>query len=136
LFLNLISNALKFSKPGNQPHIKISSSIGERRQTAGRDGSQEYYKISVADNGIGFESEYAGRIFEMFNRLHNRRQFEGTGIGLAICKKIVEGHGGELLAEGIPGRGATFHIYLPLTAKKINRQQLTNSQTNLQHGST
>lgn len=118
LFLNLISNALKFSKPGVQPSIKISSSVIKPGQAGELEGIDEYYDITVADNGIGFEAEYADRIFEIFNRLHDRQQFEGTGIGLAICKKIVERHGGKLLAEGEPGKGAKFHIYLPVTKKQ------------------
>jgi signal transduction histidine kinase len=70
----------------------------------------------VADNGIGFEPEYANKIFEVFQRLHGRSEYSGTGIGLAICKKIVENHKGVIRAEGFPGKGAIFHIYLPLIA--------------------
>jgi PAS domain S-box-containing protein len=113
LFLNLISNSLKFSRPGIRPHIKISSCIVQANSFGELDRSNKYYKITVADNGIGFNPEHSGQIFEMFNRLHTRETFEGTGIGLAICKKIVERHAGKLVAEGHPGKGALFHIYLP-----------------------
>jgi PAS domain S-box-containing protein len=113
VFLNLISNALKFAQPGLQPHIEISSSIVKADSSQFPDGTDEYYDIAVADNGIGFEAEYAERIFEMFNRLHSGSEYEGTGIGLAICRKIVERHNGKMMASGAPGRGATFHIYLP-----------------------
>ena len=75
-----------------------------------------YYHIEISDNGIGFEPEYNTRIFEVFQRLHGRNAYPGTGIGLAICKRVVENHQGAIRAAGKPGEGATFHIYFP--AKK------------------
>jgi signal transduction histidine kinase len=78
------------------------------------EGPENFYHISVSDNGIGFEAEDSEKIFERFNRLHGQRDFEGTGTGLAICKKVVERHGGVMTAEGEPDKGATFHIYLPV----------------------
>jgi PAS domain S-box-containing protein len=119
LFLNLISNALKFSKPDIQPYIKISCTVVKWGRTSEPGNSDDYYNIQIADNGIGFEAEYAERIFEMFNRLNSGSQFEGTGIGLAICKKIVERHGGELVAEGQPGKGSIFHIFLPVSRTSL-----------------
>ena len=73
----------------------------------------DYYHISFADNGIGFEPEYSRKIFEVFQRLHNRTEYGGTGIGLAICKKIIENHNGVIMADSQPNQGATFHVYLP-----------------------
>jgi signal transduction histidine kinase len=73
-----------------------------------------YQHISIADNGIGFEQENNKKVFEIFQRLHGRHEYSGTGIGLAICKKIVENHGGVITAEGEPGKGVTIHIYLPV----------------------
>jgi light-regulated signal transduction histidine kinase (bacteriophytochrome) len=114
LFLNLISNALKFSRSGIHPYIKITSSVAPADEVQDLATSDDYYyKITITDNGIGFDKQYADSIFEMFNRLHTKQEYEGTGIGLAICKKIVERHRGKIQAEGLPGSGATFNIYLP-----------------------
>ena len=74
----------------------------------------KYYKITFKDNGIGFDNEYAEKIFVLFNRLHNRDEFSGTGIGLSICKKIVENHKGYIFADGKLNEGATFTIFIPL----------------------
>ena len=115
LFVNLIGNALKYSKPGVSPVIKIDC---EKLTTKNlpvfiTDKRKEYYKISVSDNGIGFEQEYAEQIFILFNRLHQKSDYAGTGIGLSICKKIAENHNGFIIAEGEPGVGATFSVFLP-----------------------
>ena len=75
--------------------------------------AEKFLKLEFSDNGIGFENEFAGRIFAIFQRLHGRSEYEGSGIGLAICKKIVEHHGGVIYASGIPDEGATFTIILP-----------------------
>ena len=112
LFLNLINNALKFHKPGVPPLVKVSSRIIEPE----RNGS-ELCEITVADNGIGFDEKYSDRIFTIFQRLHGRQEYEGTGIGLAICRKIVERHEGKLIAKSIPGEGATFITTLPIHQK-------------------
>lgn len=114
LFLNLISNSLKFLRPQTSPRIIISCdhvNAGDNGEQAGK----PYYRISVEDNGVGFSNEYADRIFEVFQRLHDRSQYDGTGVGLSICRKIAENHGGFIQAEGRPGSGATFSVCLPVT---------------------
>jgi signal transduction histidine kinase len=98
---NLLSNAVKFRGP-EPPRIHLS---------AQRHGPE--WVFSVRDNGIGLDAKYAQRIFQMFQRLHTRREYPGTGIGLAICKKIVERHGGRIWVESAPGQGATFYFTLP-----------------------
>ncbi|MBE9461437.1 hypothetical protein IEE83_06040 [Dyadobacter sp. UP-52] len=117
LFLNLISNALKFKHPDIAPVIKISSdSIPSYQLPANvkpAKSALRYYRIEVADNGIGFDQKYADRIFQVFQRLHGRSEFAGTGIGLAICEKVASNHGGAISATSQPGNGATFIIYLP-----------------------
>ncbi|MEO5995369.1 MAG: PAS domain S-box protein [Chitinophagaceae bacterium] len=112
LFTNLISNSLKFSKPGLTPRIDINYRIGKAKEI-NPTSAEDYHIISLADNGIGFESQFSDRIFQVFQRLHSKETYEGTGIGLAICKKIVENHKGFISASGELGKGATFMIYLP-----------------------
>ncbi len=107
LLQNLIGNGLKFHRPEEPPVVQV-----EGRVRAGAGG--EFCEITVRDNGIGFEEKYLDRIFELFQRLHSRSEYEGTGIGLAICRKIVERHGGTIAAHSAPGQGATFLVTLPL----------------------
>ncbi len=109
LFQNLLSNALKFHKPGQPPLILVGS---EKMLDNGHDA--QFWQITVADNGIGFDEKYADRIFTIFQRLHGRQGYEGTGVGLAICRKIVERHHGHISAHSYPGEGATFIITLPV----------------------
>ncbi len=104
LFENLIGNALKFHKPGLPPHVKIES----------RKGENEFVEITIQDNGIGFDEKYLDRIFKPVQRLPTRDEFQGTGMGLAICQKIVERHGGTITAKSKPGEGSTFIITLPI----------------------
>jgi PAS domain S-box-containing protein len=115
LFQNLLSNSLKFVQENRQPVITISCHYLKQSQVAdyGLTGADRYLKLEFRDNGIGFENEFAGKIFAIFQRLHGRSEYEGSGIGLAICKKIVEHHGGVVYASGIPDEGATFTIMLP-----------------------
>ena len=117
LFQTLIGNALKFRRPEAPPVVRISGEIPARDpEAAGADASPPRgCQITVADNGIGFEDKYAERIFQVFQRLHNRSEYAGSGIGLAICRKIAERHGGGISARGVPGQGATFTIRLPIT---------------------
>jgi PAS domain S-box-containing protein len=108
LFQNLIGNALKFQRPGEPPVVKISS---EHISTP---EELPCCRIVVEDNGIGFEGKHTDRIFQVFQRLHGRGEYDGSGIGLSICRKIVERHSGFITAEGNPGAGAKFTITLPL----------------------
>jgi len=113
---NFIDNAIKYSRPAVKPIITISASIwnGKEIEHPYVNKMGKYYRIDFADNGIGFEQQYEHKIFELFQRLHNKNEYSGTGLGLAICKKIVVNHGGFLTATGNPGAGSTFHVYLPL----------------------
>ena len=115
LFTNLIHNSLKYRKEGNPPviQIKVNLIIAEEEPNLGIHTKDKYFKITFQDNGIGFEQEYAEKIFALFSRLHGKTEYDGTGIGLAICKKIVENHKGFIFAQGKPDIGATFIIYLP-----------------------
>jgi signal transduction histidine kinase len=116
LFQNLISNALKFCKDGCVPQIHIQSQKIPGTQLTGIDQSfkhHNYYKISVRDNGIGFDPKYSDEIFVVFKRLHSYHEFEGTGIGLSICKKIVEKHHGYISATSILNEGSVFTVTLP-----------------------
>ena len=107
LFQNLIGNALKFHRPDTAPIIKITGSILHTSR-------KNSVKILVEDNGIGIDQEYTENIFEPFYRLHSRNEFEGTGLGLNICKKIVERHQGKITVQSQPGKGSTFIIILPV----------------------
>lgn len=115
LFINLVSNALKYSKPGVNPVIKIASEKiqGTADELPGGYEGSDYYKISIADNGIGFDPQHSSKIFEVFQRLHSKDEYAGTGIGLSICKKIVLAHKGFITATGDPGAGSIFLVYLP-----------------------
>ena len=112
LLQNLIANGLKFSRPGEAPRVQVRSRLLDETEVGGE--AIPRCEISVADNGIGFEETYLDRIFELFQRLHGRQEYEGTGMGLAICRKIVQRHGGEITARSTPGSGATFLVTLPL----------------------
>jgi signal transduction histidine kinase len=118
LFQNLISNAIKFTEADVSPRIEILCSMVKNNELIKEVTAplyQEYYKIVIKDNGIGFEEKNAKQIFTIFQRLHGRSEYEGTGIGLSICKKIVENHQGYVRAQSQPGKGSSFMIYLPRT---------------------
>ncbi|MCB0635037.1 MAG: hypothetical protein KDC54_00385, partial [Lewinella sp.] len=99
---NLIANALKFRKPQQPPHIRISCD----------DRQPSHWYFSIQDNGIGIAPEFFGRIFMIFKKLHSRQDYEGTGIGLALCKTIIEQHQGQITVDSAPGQGATFTFSL------------------------
>ena len=104
LLLNLIGNALKYYRPEEAPIVTVRAKIEDN-----------VCRLSVADNGIGFDEKYSERIFRVFERLHGREKYEGTGIGLAICRKIIDRHGGEITVSSKPGEGSTFTVLLPVT---------------------
>lgn len=109
LLQNLIGNALKFTKPDERPHVRVEAEVSAN-------GSPPSYmcRLKISDNGIGFDNKYGDQIFAIFKRLHGRTEYEGTGIGLATCRKIAQRHGGEISADGRPNGGATFTVTLPL----------------------
>ncbi len=114
LFLNLLSNSLKYSKHNVTPLINISAEKVNIKEIEGQGKqSSSFWKIAISDNGIGFDQQYENKIFEIFQRLHGKTEYEGTGIGLAICKKIIMAHHGTISAKGDPGEGSTFTFFLP-----------------------
>lgn len=118
LFQNLISNSLKYIKPDQRPEITITSEIINGTelplQISSLERQKKYYLIKVVDNGIGFQPGDSERIFHVFQRLHGNAEYKGTGIGLSIVRKVVQNHGGYITADGEPGKGATFKVYLPI----------------------
>jgi signal transduction histidine kinase len=119
LLQNLIGNGLKFHRPGEPVWVRVEGKILDAAPSAEAERTPSTRcEIRVQDNGIGFEEAYLDRIFELFQRLHGRNEYEGTGMGLAICRKIAERHGGGITAQSAPGQGATFIVTLPLTQPK------------------
>jgi signal transduction histidine kinase len=123
LLQNLIGNALKFRRPDRLPVIHIAGIrlTSVQAQERGYSPHEYLYEITVEDNGVGFDPQHAGRMFQVFQRLHSRKEFEGTGVGLAICRKIAERHGGQITAQSQLGHGAKFTITLPL--RQVNSEQ-------------
>ena len=115
MMINIITNSLKFSKPGISPHIRITSDIasGDKLPLEKLSPEKKYCHLMISDNGIGFEQKYSDKIFELFQRLHGKTEYPGTGIGLAIVKRIVENHLGFIEVNAELNKGATFHIYIP-----------------------
>jgi light-regulated signal transduction histidine kinase (bacteriophytochrome) len=107
IFNNLVGNALKFCKD-KKPHIEISCTESDKE-----------WQVNIKDNGIGIEAEYQHKIFDVFKRLHKHSEYYGTGIGLAICKKVVERHGGNIFVQSTPGEGSTFSFTLPKKQGKL-----------------
>jgi signal transduction histidine kinase len=120
LIQNLIGNGLKFQKPDEPPSVHVTGEI--RRDETTDAGATEYCLLSVRDDGIGFDERYLDRIFTVFQRLHSRSEYAGTGVGLAICRKIVERHGGTITARSTPGEGAEFIVRLPLKQPQAENQ--------------
>ena len=116
LFINILRNALKFSGDGKPVRIDISTELTDGTDDADVPARVDgYHKVSVADNGIGCSNEYADSIFGLFKRLHTQKEFRGTGIGLAICRKIMVRHHGFITAKGSIGAGAVFHLWFPVS---------------------
>jgi two-component system CheB/CheR fusion protein len=117
LFFNLIGNALKFSRAGIPPVVTISCqplTKKDLKRYEKLNSRLPYCEITVSDNGIGFNPAFGEKIFGLFQRLHHQQQYEGTGIGLSLCQRIVFNHQGEIWAEAEQGKGATFHLILPI----------------------
>jgi PAS domain S-box-containing protein len=126
LFGNIINNAIKFHKIDVTPVITIETSILSEKERKKFDLKKNvvYHKVQITDNGIGFENEYAQRIFQVFQRLHGKSEYPGSGIGLAICKKILEHHHGLIYAESIPDKGARFTFIIPQSQQMFQRNSL------------
>jgi signal transduction histidine kinase len=116
LFQNLISNALKFHQSDRRPVVTISAQILESPDSSSLPHAPgcPACQLFITDNGIGFDEKYLDRIFTVFQRLHGRGDYEGTGVGLAICRKIAERHRGSITAKSSPGQGTTFIVTLPI----------------------
>lgn len=116
MFVNLIGNSLKYSKQDVPPIIDLSCTLtdSDKEAVLRSEVKKKYYKLTFSDNGIGFENQFSEKIFTLFSRLHGRSEYQGTGIGLAICKKIVENHNGYIYASSEPGKGAIFTVLLPV----------------------
>jgi signal transduction histidine kinase len=124
LFQNLIVNSLKFRSPDKKPRIKISSQVIENKRRPEMLGQpNSLCQVFVKDNGIGFDEKYLNRIFQPFQRLHTQQEYEGTGIGLSICRRIAERHGGDISAKSRPEHGATFIVTLPIKQMKGGEQR-------------
>jgi len=117
LLQNLIGNALKFHAPGKPPVVRVEAKMLPQPNAPAADGKGgqaiPQYELRIQDNGIGFDEKYLEKIFAVFQRLHGRQEYEGTGLGLAVCRRIVERHGGTITATSKPDEGATFIITLP-----------------------
>lgn len=115
IFTNLIGNALKYSKPNTKPVVNIGCVLVHKKLDVNMKliADKKYYKFTIKDNGLGFEQEYAEQIFILFKRLHDSSAYPGTGIGLSICKKIIDNHKGLIYAKGNLGKGAEFTFFLP-----------------------
>jgi len=122
LFHNLVSNAVKFRKKGIDPiiHIEAKKVYGSDHSRAVNSNGHKYHKVSISDNGIGFDPKYSDEIFMVFKRLNSYHEYEGTGVGLSICKKIIEKHNGSIIAQSEPGKGSTFSFVLPEKQPGIN----------------
>jgi PAS domain S-box-containing protein len=125
LFQNLVSNSMKFQRPGVQPVLRITGRVYEAPShfIAGVQAGDRVAEITVQDNGIGFDEKFAEQIFVVFQRLHSRDEYEGTGIGLAVCRKITDRHAGQIVAKASEGKGATFIVTLPVQQPSLKAHE-------------
>jgi signal transduction histidine kinase len=131
---NLIGNGLKFHRPDEPPRVQVEATVEPVARDLQQDGRldancTEMCRLTVSDNGIGFEESHADRIFTPFKRLHGRGEYEGTGMGLAICRRIVERHGGDITASSTPGEGTTFTVLLPVERNGETAADASDSAT-------
>jgi light-regulated signal transduction histidine kinase (bacteriophytochrome) len=119
LFLNLLGNALKYRRPSNAPHVTIRAELGHVTLNEADLQPTPVCEVTITDNGIGFDPRETERIFDLFERLHGRHKYEGTGIGLAACRRIVERHSGRITASSQLGEGSVFCVMLPLRQEKV-----------------
>ena len=124
LLQNLIGNALKFRRPDEPPVVKVGAQIIPDPDTP----EKQLCRLTVSDNCIGFDEKYLDRIFNVFQRLHNRNEYEGTGMGLAIVKKIALYHGGDITAKSKPGEGSTFILTVPVVQPKKTPDEVKNKE--------
>ena len=122
LFYNLFSNAMKFTAPGKDPLISISAEEIQMQEVLQYILKpflfSSYYRITITDNGIGFDTRYSEQIFEVFKRLHTKDVYPGSGVGLALCRRIVANHNGYLYVTSEPGKGSSFQIIFPAVQKE------------------
>jgi light-regulated signal transduction histidine kinase (bacteriophytochrome) len=130
LFQNLISNAIKFRKPGSTPFVSIYTEGGENGLS--ENYSSTCYRVVIEDNGIGFDPKYAEDIFVVFKRLHSYHEYEGTGVGLSICKKIVDRHNGKIFAKSKINEGSKFIIEFPAVNNPLNIEDIQFDQVTLE----
>jgi signal transduction histidine kinase len=124
LLQNLIANGLTFHRPDAPPIVTVEGRFVDRGERRSRQAiAEQQCRITVEDNGIGFDEQYRERIFGIFQRLHPRDVYEGTGIGLAICRRIVEYHGGQISVRSEPGKGSTFEVLLPVAQSVKKRSE-------------
>ena len=134
VFQNIISNSLKFHRPGISPLVKINAvRVSELSFVDSFDANGEYCRITIEDNGIGFNNQFAEKIFIIFQRLHAWDKYDGTGIGLAITKKIIERHNGIIAAKSKEGEGARFIIVIPLRQTPEQHLEDANAGNNIIH---
>jgi light-regulated signal transduction histidine kinase (bacteriophytochrome) len=128
LFHHLVSNSLKFAKSGRAPLISVKTEIvqGDSKVNKRLRRRRQYYHLIYSDNGTGFDPQYNARVFELFQRLNSKSEFEGSGIGLAICKRIVENHNGIIVADGQLNKGARFDIYIPMNRKDQKKKEVAD----------
>jgi light-regulated signal transduction histidine kinase (bacteriophytochrome) len=136
LLQNLIGNALKFHQKGKPAAVRVYAETGDFRPAEDGIGpaAQEMFRLVVEDNGIGFDEKYLDRIFTVFQRLHSRAEYEGTGVGLAVCRKIAERHGGRITATSTVGQGASFLVALPRYQANENSARIPGGRADMHLG--